>query len=59
MMLGLQRAGVSIHFSLLKKAGLIEHRRGHMTVINRAGLEDAACECYRAMRDELDNLFSH
>jgi len=59
MMLGVQRAGVSIHFSLLKKAGLIEHRRGHMTVINRAGLEDAACECYRAMRDELDNLFSH
>ena len=59
MMLGVQRAGVSIHLSLLKKAGLIEHKRGIMTITDRAGLEDAACECYATMRDELDNLFGH
>jgi CRP-like cAMP-binding protein len=57
MMLGVQRAGVSIHLSLLKKAGLIEHRRGIITITDRAGLEDAACECYATMRDELGNLF--
>ena len=57
MMLGVQRAGVSVYLSLLKKAGLIEQRRGQITITNRAGLEDAACECYRAMRQELDLLF--
>jgi CRP-like cAMP-binding protein len=57
MMLGSQRAGVSIALSALKKAGLIDHKRGNITVINRAGLADAACECYGAMRKELDKLF--
>jgi CRP-like cAMP-binding protein len=58
MMLGSQRAGVSIAMSMLKKAGLIDHKRGNITIINRAGLEDAACECYGAMRNELDKLFA-
>lgn len=58
MMLGSQRAGVSIALNMLKKAGLIDHKRGKITVINRAGLEEAACECYGAMRNELDKLFA-
>jgi hypothetical protein len=57
MMLGSQRAGVSITLGLLRKAGLIEHKRGNMTVINRPGLEDEACECYGAMWNELDEFF--
>jgi CRP-like cAMP-binding protein len=57
MMLGVQRAGVSVYMSLLKKAGLIEHKRGQIIITNRAGLEDAACECYRTVPRELDPLF--
>jgi hypothetical protein len=57
MMLGSRRAGVSDALSMLRKAGVIDHKRGNITVIDRAGLEDAACECYGSMRDELDKLF--
>ena len=57
MMLGVQRAGVSITASVLQKAGLIQYRHGQITIINRSGLEDAACECYRVMGMEYDKLF--
>jgi CRP-like cAMP-binding protein len=53
MMLGYQRAGVSIAMASLVKAGLIEHRRGKVIVTDRPGLEAATCECYREMQDEL------
>ncbi len=56
MMLGYQRAGVSIAMASLVKAGLIEHKRGRVIVTNRPGLEGAACECYREMQDELDEF---
>ncbi len=56
MMLGYQRAGVSIAMDSLVKAGLIEHKRGKVTIINRPGLEAAACECYREMQTELDEF---
>lgn len=58
MMLGVQRAGVSITANILQKAGLIQYVRGHVTIINRAGLEDASCECYRSTRTEIDRLFT-
>jgi CRP-like cAMP-binding protein len=57
MMLGVQRAGVSIAASFLQKAGLIEYRRGQVTIVSRSGLEDAACECYGNMRAEFRKLF--
>jgi CRP-like cAMP-binding protein len=57
MMLGVQRAGVSIAASFLQKAGFIEYRRGQVTIVNRSGLEDAACECYGSMRAEFRKLF--
>jgi CRP-like cAMP-binding protein len=57
MMLGVQRAGVSITANALQRAGLIRYRRGQVTIIDRSGLEDAACECYRAMGIEFDKLF--
>ena len=56
MMLGYQRAGVSIAMSSLVKAGLIEHKRGTVTITNRSGLEAAACECYREMQTELEEF---
>jgi CRP-like cAMP-binding protein len=57
MMLGVQRAGVSITANTLQKAGLIQYRHGQVTITNRSGLEEAACECYRAMSREFDKLF--
>ena len=53
MMLGYQRAGVSLVMASLVKAGLIKHKRGKVIVTSRPGLEAAACECYREMQSEL------
>jgi CRP-like cAMP-binding protein len=56
-MLGVRRSSVSIAASFLKKAGLIDYSRGRVAIRNRAGLEEAACECYGVIRKELDALF--
>lgn len=52
-MLGVQRSGVSIAAMLLKKAGLIQYTRARVTITDRAGLEEAACECWGALRRQL------
>jgi len=57
MMLGARRSGVTIAANTLKKAGLIDYSRGVMTIIDRPGLEEVACECYGTIRAELDELF--
>ncbi|HEY6326153.1 MAG TPA: Crp/Fnr family transcriptional regulator [Candidatus Cybelea sp.] len=57
-MLGVRRATVSLAAENLQRGGLIEYRRGKMTVKNRPALERVACECYAAARAELDKLFS-
>ena len=49
-MLGTGRAIVSIAASVLQKAGLIQYRRGTVKILDRASLEDAACECYRVIK---------
>ncbi len=46
MMLGVNRAAVSIAAATLQSAGFIRYSRGKMTILDRAGLERAACECY-------------
>ncbi len=48
-MLGVRRATVNVATGMLKKAGFIRYVRGKMTVIDRAGLESASCECYQAI----------
>lgn len=56
MMLGVRRQSVSMTAVELQEEGLILYRRGKIRVINRAGLEQAACECYRASRDAYERM---
>jgi CRP-like cAMP-binding protein len=49
-MLGVRRSSVTIFADELRAAGLIQYTRGNVTVIDRPGLERAACDCYRAMQ---------
>lgn len=55
-MLGARRAGVTVIAGALQRRGLIAYRRGRVTVLNRRGLEKAACECYGIVRQEYDRL---
>ncbi len=55
-MLGVRREGVTEAAGNVQKAGLIEYNRGHITVIDRAGLEKRACECYAVVKKECDRL---
>jgi hypothetical protein len=47
---------VTVVAGLLQTAGLIRYTRGRVALLDVAGLEDAACECYRVVRAELDRL---
>jgi CRP-like cAMP-binding protein len=55
-MLGVRREGVTEVAGKLQRAGLIEYSRGHITVLDRAGLEARTCECYAVVRQECDRL---
>jgi CRP-like cAMP-binding protein len=54
-MLGSTRPTVSGAAGLLKAAGLIDYHRGVITILDVAGLEKRACECYHIIKDHLDN----
>jgi CRP-like cAMP-binding protein len=56
LMLGVRRASVGTVAGKLQKAGLIRYRRGVITILDRPGLEAAACECYRVIEAEYDRL---
>lgn len=55
-MLAVTRPSVTVAARTLQSAGLIEYSRGHVKVINRAGLEEAACECYETVKREYARL---
>jgi CRP-like cAMP-binding protein len=54
LMLGVRRSSVTVAAGRLSSAGLIEYKRGQVTITNRAGLQQRSCECYRAIWDEYD-----
>lgn len=55
-MLGVRREGVTESAGKLQKAGLISYSRGHITVLDRPGLEARVCECYGVVKDEYERL---
>jgi CRP-like cAMP-binding protein len=57
VMLGVRRSTVSIAASTLQKAGVIRYQHGRITILDRVGLENAACECYGAVASEYRALF--
>ena len=57
-MLGVRREGITEAAGRLQRDGLILYRRGHITVLDRRGLEKHACECYAVVSNELIRLLS-
>jgi len=55
-MLGVRRESITEVAGDLQRAGCIRYRRGHISVLDRAGLETRACECYNVVRKELNRL---
>jgi CRP-like cAMP-binding protein len=56
-MLGVRRPGVTVAIGVLEKAGLIAHERGLIRILDRAGLEAAACECYALTKRREASIF--
>ncbi|MBE0489323.1 MAG: Crp/Fnr family transcriptional regulator [Halomonas sp.] len=58
-MLGVRREGVTASAGKLQKAGLITYHRGHITILDRPGLEARVCECYEVVKKEYDRLLDY
>jgi CRP-like cAMP-binding protein len=54
--LGVRRAGVTVAAQALQRAGRVRYARGRLTILDRDGLEDDACECHRVLKNELARL---
>ncbi len=57
-MLGVRREGVTVAAGKLQQLGVINYRRGHITVLDRPRLESLCCECYQVVKGETDRLMS-
>jgi DNA-binding transcriptional regulator YhcF (GntR family) len=55
-MMGVQRSTVSLITRTLQSAGLINQRRGGITIIDLKGLQDISCECYGVIRKTFERL---
>jgi CRP-like cAMP-binding protein len=55
-MLGVQRSSVSFTANALQKTGLIQYSRGRIQILDRKGVEQAACECYAVVKREMDKV---
>jgi CRP-like cAMP-binding protein len=55
-MMGSHRPNVTVAARALQQIGLIEYKRGQMTIIDQRGLQSAACECYAIVKERLDDL---
>jgi CRP-like cAMP-binding protein len=57
-MLAVRRPGVTVAIGELERAKLIAHRYGKISILDPVGLEKAACECYRTVKDRRRELLS-
>jgi CRP-like cAMP-binding protein len=55
-LLGVRRAGITVAASELQTAGLISYRRGHISILDRPGLQKRSCECYRFISGQYEQL---
>ena len=58
-MLGVLREGVTEAAGKLQNCGFIRYRRGHVTMLDRVGLESTVCECYAVVKKECFRLLSN
>ena len=56
--LGVRREGITEAAGTLQRAGYVSYRRGHLSVLDRSGLEKNACECYAVVKKEIARLLS-
>ena len=56
-LLGAQRTSVSMTTNRLQKCGVIRYSHGRISIVDRPALEETACECYRARRNQIDQVF--